>query len=186
MSEELLFSHRRDFRDWLEKHGAESPGVWLLFGKKGGPVTLSANDALEEALCHGWIDGQMRRIDETVYKKYFARRTRSSNWSDKNKKLAQQLVQKGSMREPGLQAIEAAKRSGEWNKVGRLGITDKDMEDFTALLSEHKDARANFLSMSSSVQRTYTGLYLEAKSEETRRTRLARIVDRLNKNLKPM
>lgn len=182
----MQFSHRRQFRDWLDKHCAESSGIWLLFGKKGGPVTLSANDALEEALCHGWIDGQMRKIDDTRYKKYFARRTRTSNWSEKNKKLAQRLVEKGIMHERGMQAIETAKQSGAWGKPNRPAITDGDREDFKALLREYDAAYQNFLSMSPSVQRSYTGLYFDAKSEKTRRTRLARIVDRLNRNLKPM
>ncbi len=70
----LEFASREDFRSWLEEHGASSGGVWLLFGKPGGPKTLKAGEALEEALCYGWIDGQMKSIDETRYRKYFARR----------------------------------------------------------------------------------------------------------------
>ena len=65
MSKILEFSDRQAFRKWLEKNSSASEGIWLLFGKKGGPETLSANDALEEALCFGWIDGVMRSIDET-------------------------------------------------------------------------------------------------------------------------
>ena len=63
MSEILEFSDREAFRDWLQKNGTSSEGVWLLFGKKGGPATLSATEALEEALCYGWIDGQMQSLD---------------------------------------------------------------------------------------------------------------------------
>lgn len=186
MSEELHFSNRRQFRDWLDAHCTVSPGVWLLFGKKGGPATLSANDALEEALCYGWIDGQMRKIDDASYKKYFARRTRSSKWSEKNKKLAQRLIEKEIMHDQGMLAIEAAKRNGAWHKSDRLVVTDDKIEELKALLREHAAAYHNFLSMSPSVQKSYTGLYFDAKSEQTRKTRLARIVDRLNKNLKPM
>jgi uncharacterized protein YdeI (YjbR/CyaY-like superfamily) len=186
MNEAMQFSNRRQFRDWLANHCTDSPGIWLLFGKKGGPVTLSANDALEEALCHGWIDGQMQKIDAMTYKKYFARRTRSSNWSEKNKKLAQRLIEKGIMDERGMQAIEAAKRNGAWDKPNRPVITGKDIENFKALLQEYDAAYQNYLSMPPSVQKSYTGLYLDAKSEATRKTRLARIVDRLNRNLKPM
>lgn len=186
MKEALQFSNRRKFREWLEKNGAENEGVWLLFGKKGGPATLSANDALEEALCHGWIDGQMQKIDDLRYRKYFARRLKSSNWSEKNKKLAQQLIDKGLMREPGMQCIERAKQNGAWSKSERFVPSDKNVEEFKGLLRDHAVAYGNYLSMSPSVQKTYAGWYLDAKLENTRKTRLLKIVDRLNKNLKPM
>ena len=130
----MQFSHRQQFRHWLDKHCTESRGIWLLFGKKGGPVTLSANDALEEALCYGWIDGHIQTIDDTSYKKYFAKRTRSSNWSEKNKKIAQQLIEKGVMHAQGMLAIESAKQNGEWGKSNRLIITDKNIEDLKILL----------------------------------------------------
>ena len=71
--------------------------MWLVFGKGGGPATLRANEALEEALCFGWIDGQMKSLDETRYKKYFARRTSKSKWSEKNKQLVAELEKQGLM-----------------------------------------------------------------------------------------
>ena len=88
---ELLFSSRKDFRVWLRKNAETAGGVWLVFGKTKDLVTLTANDALEEALCFGWIDGQMKSIDNTKYKKYFAQRRDKSPWSDKNKKIAEML-----------------------------------------------------------------------------------------------
>ena len=101
MSETLEFQNRAAFREWLQKNGETSEGVWLLFGKKGGPVTLTAAEALEEALCFGWIDGQMQSLDDTKYKKYFARRTANSKWSDKNKALVQKLEEQGIMTDSG-------------------------------------------------------------------------------------
>ncbi len=74
MSDIMEFPTREAFRAWLSDNGQTSGGVWLLFGKPGGPKTLKAAEALEEALCFGWIDGQMRRIDDLSYKKYFSRR----------------------------------------------------------------------------------------------------------------
>ncbi|GEM_PF-1183767 len=97
MDKILTFADRQAFREWLGKYGTESDGIWLLFSKKGKYVTLSAGDALEEALCHGWIDGQMQSLDDNTYKKYFARRRPTSKWSVKNKKLAQTLREKGLM-----------------------------------------------------------------------------------------
>lgn len=186
MSEALTFSDRKTFRDWLVAHGADSGGVWLLFGKPGGPKTLSANDALEEALCFGWIDGQMQSLGDTRYQKYFARRTDKSNWSEKNKKLAQSLIESGLMTQRGMDAIAHAKKCGAWDAPGRDPVTDQQIQDFKRLIEPFEPAYANLLSMPMSVQKTYTGFYLDAKSEKTRQTRLEKIVDRLNRNLKPM
>lgn len=87
MEEELTFSTREEFRAWLRAHGEAGGGVWLVFGKPGGRKTLKASEALEEALCFGWIDGRMQRIDDASYRKYFAPRRAKSVWSDKNKAL---------------------------------------------------------------------------------------------------
>ena len=187
MTEMMTFADRQAMRAWLGAHGAMSGGIWLLLGKKGGPKTVSAAEALEEALCHGWIDGQMQSLDKLQYKKYFARRTASSQWSEKNKKLAEALMEKGLVTEAGMVAIEQAKKNGSWNAFKRrMTINDEQLEQFKGLVAPHELAHANLLAMSPSVQRTYTGFYLDAKSDKTREIRLAKIIDRLNQNLKPM
>lgn len=86
MGEMLSFSDRAQFREWLSANYISGLGVWLLFGKAGGPQTLTAAEALEEALCFGWIDGQMQRIDDKSYKKYFSPRRANSNWSEKTRR----------------------------------------------------------------------------------------------------
>lgn len=182
----LEFPTRQAFRDWLEKNSQVSDGVWLLFGKKGGPTTLSASDALEEALCFGWIDGQMRSIDEIRYQKYFSKRIPKSVWSEKNKGITKALIEKGIMTQYGLDAIEQAKQNGMWDAPKRPVISGEQIEEFKALVAPHEPAYTNLLAMSPSVQRTYTGYYLDAKSEQTRKNRLEKIIDRLNQNLKPM
>ena len=87
MSDIVQFANRTEFRSWLSENCRSSPGIWLLFGKAGGPNTIRAGEALEEALCFGWIDGQMQSIDEKTYKKYFSMRREKSKWSEKNKSL---------------------------------------------------------------------------------------------------
>ncbi len=154
MNEILMFPDRHAFRAWLEKHGAENDGVWLLFGKKGGAKTLSAAEALEEALCFGWIDGLMQRIDSVGYKKYFARRTAKSNWSDKNKKLAQTLIERGLVAQPGLHAIKEARKRGEWDTTRRGSVDAGQFKDFIALLKRHDPAYRNFVSMPPSAQKS--------------------------------
>ena len=189
MTDEILtFVDRQAFRDWLAKNGEESGGVWLLFGKKGGPKTLTAVQALEEALCFGWIDGQMQSLGDTAYKKYFARRIPKSVWSSKNKKTAEALAEKGLMTPQGLFAIEEAKRNGAWEAEAgsRAPLEEDAVERFKQLVLPYEPAYTNLMAMSPSVQRTYTGFYFSAKSDATREARLAKIVDRLNQNLKPM
>jgi len=123
MSEILEFSDRAAFREWLHKNGASSEGVWLLFGKKGGPTTLTATEALEEALCYGWIDGQMQSLGSTKYKKYFARRTANSKWSEKNKALVLELEERGIMTDYGREKIAQAKKNGQWDAPTSPGVS---------------------------------------------------------------
>ena len=186
MSEILEFSNRATFRDWLSKNGTISDGVWLLFGKKGGPVTLTATEALEEALCYGWIDGQMQSLDSTKYKKYFARRTVNSKWSDKNKALVEKLEKQGVMTDYGREKIEEAKKNGQWNAPKSPVITDEQIAFLSDLLKEHEPAHTNFLAMSPSVKKTYARAYFDAKTDDGRNKRLSWMIGRLNKNLKPM
>ncbi len=186
MNKTLTFTDRKAFREWLGKNGTTSEGVWLRFGKDESLVTLSASEALEEALCHGWIDGQMQSLDAHAYKKYFAHRLAKSKWSPKNKELAQALIEKGLMTQQGLEAIENARKNGAWEDARRITIDEEQIQAFRDLIKPYAIAYANLQAMSLSVQRAYTGFYLDAKSDKTRLARLEKIVARLNKNLKPM
>ena len=182
----LQFPARGDFRLWLQENAASSGGVWLVFGKTKEVVTLSVNDALEEALCFGWIDGQMKSIDETKYLKYFARRRAKSVWSEKNKKTVEMLRSKGIMTELGEKAIETAKQNGTWDAPKGETVSNEQKEAFAMKLSAYSPAYENYCNMSPSVQRTYTMRYLSFKSEEARLRDFEKIIDRLNNNLKPM
>lgn len=186
MDKILTFTDRQAFREWLGKNGTESDGIWLLFSKKGELATLSAGDALEEALCHGWIDGQMQSLDDNTYKKYFARRVPKSKWPVKNKEMAQTLMENGLMTRQGLEAIERARKNRSWDNAKRILIDDGQIEMFKEIIQPYEPAYTNLLAMSHSIQRTYTGFYLDAKSDKARQSRIEKIIDRLNKNLKPM
>lgn len=183
----MIFETRMSFREWLEQNHDSSGGVWLLFGKKGGPQTLSANDALEEALCFGWIDGQMKKIDDNSYRKYFAPRRANSKWSLKNKALTGKLISAGIMAAAGLQQIQAAKENGQWDKATRpADIAPEQIAQVAALLGESPLAVENFHKMSPSVQKTYTRAYFDAKTPAGQAKRLAWMIDRLERNLRPM
>lgn len=95
MNETIQFATRGEFRAWLEDHCLSEEGVWLILGKAGGPKTIKAGEALEEALCFGWIDGQMQSLDDKTYRKYFSQRRGKSKWSEKNKQLVQRLEEQG-------------------------------------------------------------------------------------------
>jgi len=183
---EMLFATRADFRAWLSENAETSGGVWLVFGKTKEVVTLSANEALEEALCFGWIDGQMKSVDNTKYHKYFARRRPKSPWSEINKKKIAALRESGLLTALGEQAVEAAQKSGTWDAPKGDPITEEQVEAFAQKLSGISPAYENFMKMPRSVRFSYTGRYLSFKSEEARQRDFGRIVDRLNQNLKPM
>ncbi len=186
MHDILQFPDRTAFRAWLENNSTSSVGVWLLFGKKGGPTTIAANDALEEALCFGWIDGQMQSLDDKTYKKYFSIRRKNSKWSEKNKSLAEQLEQQGKMTAFGRVKIEEAKQNGQWDKPKAPPVLDEQIAFLSNLLQKYQPAYTNFLAMSPSVKKTYTRAYYDAKTDASRASRIAWMVERLNKNLKPM
>lgn len=186
MSEIMKFTTREDFRAWLETHCISSPGIWLLFGKTGGPKTIKAGEALEEALCFGWIDGQMQSIDEKTYRKYFALRRENSKWSQKNKELVKKLEELGVMTDFGRAKVEEAKRNGQWDAQGPAAVTQEQIAVVAEILRGKEPAYANFLAMSQSVKKTYTRAYFDAKTQAGREKRLSWMVDRLNQNLKPM
>jgi uncharacterized protein YdeI (YjbR/CyaY-like superfamily) len=183
---QLLFSTRSDFRAWLYENAETSGGIWLVLGKTKAVSTLTAKEALEEALCFGWIDGQMKSIDNTKYLKYFARRRATSRWSDKNKKIAEGLIEKKLMTKLGEKAIETAKQNGTWDAPKRDPITDEQVKAFAEKLVGISPAYENFNKMPPSVRSAYTGRYLSFKSEEARQRDFVRIVERLNQSLKPM
>ena len=186
MDELLTFPARADFRAWLTEHCLSSEGVWLLFGKAGGPETLSANEALEEALCFGWIDGQMQSLDDKTYQKYFAQRRENSKWSEKNKALTKALEQQGIMTDHGRDKIADAKKNGQWDAPKAPTVTDEQIDAIAELLKPYEPAYANFQAMAPSAKKTYTRAYLDAKTDEGRNKRLSWMVERLNQNLKPM
>lgn len=182
---EYLFETREDFRTWLCDNATTSNGIWLIFGKTNAVVTLSANDALEEALCFGWIDGQMKRIDDTKYRKYFACRRPKSPWSEKNKNIIKTLVERNLMTNLGNQAVEVAKQNGMWDASPSGAISEEQIDAFRTLLSDASVAHENFINMPRSAKVAYVRRYLSFKNEDTRQRDFQKIIQLLNENLKP-
>lgn len=186
MSGVMEFADREAFRNWLSGNCLSSSGIWLLFGKAGGPKTIKAGEALEEALCFGWIDGVMQSLDDKTYKKYFSMRREKSKWSEKNKRLAQSLEEQGLMTDFGREKIKQAKKNGQWDAPDLMAVSEKEIAVLSALLEGHEPAWTNFQAMSLSVKKTYTRAYFDAKTDAGREKRIAWLIDRLNQNLKPM
>lgn len=182
----MEFEGREEFRKWLYEHCLSNDGIGLLFGKAGGPKTIKPGEALEEALCFGWIDGQMQRIDDKTYKKYFSMRRENGKWSEKNKALVIKLEERGIMTDFGRKKIEEAKRNGQWYAPKPMEITEEQIAHLSELLGGYEPAYTNFGAMSLSVKKTYTRAYFDAKTDAGREKRIAWMVDRLNRNLKPM
>jgi len=183
----ILFRNRLEFREWLTKNALSDEGMWLIFSKNGSMETLKASEALEEALCFGWIDGQMQSVDENSYLKYFKQRSKTSNWSEKNRSLVEKLESQGLMTDFGRAKIEAAKQNGCWNPPKPEPITDEQLQQFEDILKPYESAYTNFIKMPRSARRTYAASYLlGAKTEEGKQKRLNAIIERLKLNLNIM
>ena len=147
--------NREQWRAWLERNADSAPSVWLALGKKGGTVTtLTYDEALEEALCFGWIDSLVRKLDDQRYKQLFARRKPRSNWSRINKEKVARLEAAGKMTPAGRAAIELAKANGSWTALDHVedGIVP---DDLAAALAANPDALSNFDSFTAAQRKMY-------------------------------
>jgi uncharacterized protein YdeI (YjbR/CyaY-like superfamily) len=183
-----MFKNRDEFRKWLEENAISDEGVWLVFSKQTPSQTIKASEALEEALCFGWIDGQMKSIDENSYIKYFKQRRIDSKWSAKNKSLIELLEKQGKMTDCGRAKIEQAKQNGSWNlSENKQILTDEQLELFESMVKSFETAYENFQKMSLSVRKNYaSSYYFGVKTEVGKQKRFNTIIERLNLNLNPM
>ena len=176
------FESRNDFRKWLEKNHKTSEGIWLLFIK--GSHAFTANDALEEALCFGWIDGLIKSIDDKTYKKYLSRRKDKKKWSDKNKKLHKKLQESGLMTQAGIDAYKPVNEKP--TTQNRDNINRRNIRSLKDALINNKEILKLFDETSPSRQKQFAGFYCEAKTEETRKKRFVKIVETIKNGNKGM
>lgn len=143
---ELLVPNASAWRQWLEDNHASSPGARVVLAKKGvtQPTTLTYDQALEEAACYGWIDGQLGRRDEATYRQRFTPRRPRSTWSANNVALAKRLLAEGRMRPAGLAAIERAKQDGRWEAAYAGSAAIEVPPDLAQALAAQPSARAAF------------------------------------------
>jgi uncharacterized protein YdeI (YjbR/CyaY-like superfamily) len=180
MEAPLKFINRDEWRVWLAENHNKSKGAWLLIGKKNSKnAFLSYEDAVEEALCFGWIDSIVKKRDVETFLQWYASRRTHSIWSVSNKRRAEKLIAEGRMTEDGLRKIEEARRNGNWEQT--LG-TPKDVipKDFRNALDSNKKAQQFFLSLSKTNRYLYVYWISSAKKETTRQQRIAKAVERLS------
>ncbi|MCC7448184.1 MAG: YdeI/OmpD-associated family protein [Anaerolineae bacterium] len=175
---------RQEWRDWLAQNHATSPGVWLIYYKKeSSQPHVEYADAVEEALCFGWIDSTARKLDDERYMQFFSPRKPKSVWSKPNKQRVERLIQQGLMTPVGLEKIEAAQQDGSWDALNAVDelIVPADLQ---AALDANESARVYFEAFSNSSRKMILWWIESAKRPETRAKRIAETVTLAAQNIK--
>lgn len=177
-----LFKSAAAWESWLTRYGASAAGVWLKLGK--GPSakqTVSYQDALEAALCHGWIDGQKKAFSETHWLQKFTPRGSRSIWSRQNRQKAERLIEAGKMRPAGLHAIEQAKRNGRWEAAYEGQKTARPPRELVAALKGSPAARSFFATLDSRNRYAILFRIANARLPATRKSRIEKFVRMLER-----
>ena len=173
----LSFASSKEWRKWLAAHHAKSNGIWLRFFKKdSGEKTVVYAEALDEALCYGWIDGQADKYDAKSYIHKFTPRRPRSIWSKRNTEKAERLIQEGKMKKAGMQQVELAKADGRWQRAYDSPKNMKMPEDFLQQLSKNKRAKAFFDGLNKTNLFAIAWRLHTAKKPETRDKRLKEVL----------
>jgi len=181
----LPFATRRAFSAWLAKHHASAPGVWVKLAKaKSGIESITYPEAVEVALCWGWIDGQSRRIDETWFVQRFTPRRARSMWSKINRDRVTALIAAGKMKPAGLAEIERAKQDGRWDRAYDSPSRATPPDDLQAALAKNRKAAAFFAKLDATNRYAVLHRVQTATTPETRARRIARFVAMLARHEK--
>ena len=168
---------RAAWRAWLQKNHASSSGIWLVYAKKHtGIPSLRYADAVEEALCFGWIDSLVHPIDDSLYKQIFTPRKAASAWSPLNKKRVERLIAAGQMTAPGMKMIELAKTNGQWEAHAKIDALTMPPE-LKKALDANAAAKKNWPTYTESQRKAFLRMVDGAKTAETRAKRVARVLE---------
>jgi uncharacterized protein YdeI (YjbR/CyaY-like superfamily) len=176
--------NRKAWRNWLEKNHVTAKSVWLIIYKKeSGTSSVYYPEAVDEALCFGWVDSLVNKRDEVSYYQYFAKRKPKSNWSKVNKEKVEKLMEAGLMMPAGLAMVELAKQTGTWTALDEVeqSVVPADMQ---ALLNKQPEAQANWDNFPKSVKRGILEWILNAKKPETRKLRVEETVRLAAQNIR--
>ena len=185
MDNALYFEGIEGWRGWLERNHDKGNHVWLTYYKKGsGTKGITLEESVEEAICFGWIDGKLRRIDDERFVVRFSPRKAKSVWSKINKERAERLMKSGRMTTAGLAKIEAARKSGCWDRAYTNKIKNEMPADLKQALMKEGGAWDNFQRFANSYRNMYIGWVNDAKTDETRQKRIQKVVEQASKNRK--
>ena len=176
--QELTVADASEWSRWLGEHSGESPGVWLVLAKRGTtkPTSLTYDEALEEAICHGWIDGQLAKRDDRTYRRRFTPRRPGSAWSKRNVALVGQLTDEGRMKPAGTEAVERAKADGTWDGAYEGSSTITVPSDLASALAASKAAQTMFDRLDAANRYAILYRVSTAKRAETRQRRIEQFV----------
>jgi uncharacterized protein YdeI (YjbR/CyaY-like superfamily) len=166
--------NRADWRAWLAANHDKESQVWLLYYKKHtGKSTLEYNASVEEALCYGWVDSIIKKLDAEKYVRKFTPRKESSQWSPSNKKRVEKMIREGRMTEFGLKKVEAARASGEWDNPPEKPVLPVEMPPaFAGALEQNHKAKETFDHLPPTYQKQYLGWINMAKRPQTKEKRI--------------
>jgi uncharacterized protein YdeI (YjbR/CyaY-like superfamily) len=184
--EELVVPDAAALRLWMLEHHASSPGVWLALARKGGSTTsLTWQEAVDEALCFGWIDGQGRKRDEATSSIRFTRRTPRSRWSQRNVENVARLEAAGRMTPAGRAAVEAAKRDGRWDRAYAPPSEAEPPPDLLAAVAAVPEAQAMFDVLTRTNRYALVHRLSAVTREQTRQRKIAEFVAMLARHETP-
>jgi uncharacterized protein YdeI (YjbR/CyaY-like superfamily) len=182
---QLYVTDRDKWREWLSRNHATKAGIWLVFYKKEtSRPTIAYEAAVEEAICFGWIDSIIKKIDAAKYVRKFTPRSDKSKWSQLNKKRANKMIRQGRMTEVGLAKIKAAKKTGLWNIDALPRISLDVPPEFAKALARNKKAKGNFDKLAPTYRKHYIGWIAIAKRPETKKRRIDESIALLEKGQK--
>lgn len=176
----LTFADQAEWESWLERHGGATTGVWLRLAKKAADQpTVSYAEAIESALCHGWIDGQKKAESEHYWLQRFTPRTARSIWSKINKAKAEALISAGRMHPAGMREVDRAKQDGRWDAAYSSARTSTVPDDLQKALDANRKAKAFFATLDSSNRYAILFRIHNVKKAETRARKIAQFVEML-------
>ena len=182
---EIYIKTRAEWRNWLEKNHDKNNGIWLIFYRKeSGKPALEYDASVEEALCFGWIDSIIKKLDDERYVRKFTPRKPDSKWSELNKDRVKKLIAQGLMTGPGIALVEEAKKTGLWEKSDRPEISFEMPIELEIALKKNKKAKAFFEQLAPSYRKRFTGWISSAKLQETRDKRVNEAVALLEQGKK--
>ena len=181
----ILFEDQRAWAEWLDEHHADSPGAWLRLAKKGAPyASVSYAEALDVALCYGWIDSQKKTFDQDSFLQKFGPRGARSIWSKVNREKIHALTEAGRMKPAGIQAVESAKADGRWDAAYDPASTATVPDDLQAALDANPRAKEFFATLNGANRYAILFRVQTARKPETRAKRIATLVEMLERNEK--